>query len=84
MTNIRFVDSYENDVKWYDISGSDTETGWYFDDGGEIFGITTDDIILDCDGCSLTIGDRQELAVRNALAAHATELAHYVAEIKKL
>lgn len=38
--------------------------------GEETFSLTDDDTIIDCDGCPLTKGDRQEIAVRNAVKKH--------------
>ena len=56
----------DNDgVKWVSLNGTDYGTGIFFED--EIFGITDDNRILDCDGCPLTAGDSIEIAVRNSL-----------------
>lgn len=65
-TTVKTIEVNENGVKWIEVSGTDYGTGWDFD-GTEVFGITEDDRILDCDGCPLTVGDQYEIAVRNAL-----------------
>jgi len=65
MTAINKIDS-DNGVTWFDINGIDSGTGWEFD-GAETFGLTKDSRVLDCDGCPLTAGDLQEIAVKNAL-----------------
>ena len=52
---------------WYVVTGFDHKTAWEFEEE-DVYGVTGDDRILDCDGCPLTPGDVQEVAVRNALA----------------
>ena len=52
---------------WYAVCGTDYGTAWEFEED-DAYGVTGDDRILDCDGCPLTPGDVQEVAVRNALA----------------
>jgi hypothetical protein len=52
-------------TKWVELNGADHGTAWNFDN--ETFGVTDDNRILNCDGCPLTPGDNQEIAVRNAL-----------------
>ena len=42
--------------------GTDTEID------NEVFGITEDDRVLDCDGAPMTEGDYLTIAVRNTLA----------------
>lgn len=51
--------------KWYRINGICPRTGWKFDN--DQFALTDDDRYLDADGCPLTQGDYQEIAVRNAI-----------------
>ena len=65
-TQVNVIESNEDGVKWVEISGTDYGTGWEFQ-GAEVFGITKDDKILDCEGCPLTKDDMQEVAVRNAV-----------------
>jgi len=67
-TQLNEIETNENNVKWIEVSGTDYGTGWEFE-GAEIFGITGDNRILDCDGCPLTEGDHQEIAVKNAIAS---------------
>lgn len=66
MTTLTNKTQSDNGVTWFDIKGTDCGTGWSFD-GVESFGITEDNRVLDCDGCPLTEGDLQEIAVKNAL-----------------
>jgi hypothetical protein len=67
-TQLNIIETNENGVKWVEVSGTDYGTNWEFE-GAEVFGITEDDRILDCDGCPLTEGDHLEIAVRNAIEA---------------
>lgn len=67
-TTVKTIETNENGVKWVEVSGTDYGTKWEFD-GAEVFGITEDNKILDCDGCPLTEGDYLEIAVRNAIEA---------------
>jgi hypothetical protein len=58
-----------NITDWYSLTGTDKGTGWEFD--SETFGVVfsgEDTVILDCDGCPCTEGDRQTEAVWNALS----------------
>jgi len=66
MTTIKTIEINDSNIEWFEISGTDYGTDFDFDDV-EIFGITKDNRILDCDGCPLTHGDRLEQAVRNSL-----------------
>ena len=52
---------------WYAVRGTDYGTAWEFEDD-DIYGVTDDDQVLDCDGCTLTPGDAQDRAVRNCVA----------------
>lgn len=67
-TTVKAVGINENGVKWVEVSGTDYGTSFEFD-VAEVFGITEDNKILDCDGCPLTEGDHLEIAVRNAIEA---------------
>jgi len=67
-TTVKQIEVNEKNRTWVSISGWDAPTDYRFQ-GEEVFGITEDDRILDCDGCPLTEGDYLETAVRNALAA---------------
>lgn len=69
MTVVNKIDSAFG-TAWFDINGTDSGTGWEFD-GAETFGLTDDSRVLDCDGCPLTEGDLQEIAVKNALVNYA-------------
>lgn len=51
--------------KWYQIDGECPDTGVSFDN--ETFAVTDDNEILDADGCPLTSGDSQTIAVENAI-----------------
>jgi hypothetical protein len=56
----------ENDGRqWYVITGVDYGTEYEFDNA--IYGVTEDDFILNEDGCPLTDGDRETIAVRNSI-----------------
>jgi len=57
-----YLDS--NDMtQWVQLSGIDYGTKCEFEN--DIFGITPDNVILDCDGLPLTEGDHITIAVRN-------------------
>ncbi len=60
------IETNENGVNWYQIEGTDYGTGVCFET--EVFGVTNEGRILDCDGAPLTEGDTIEIAVRNALS----------------
>ncbi len=68
MANSKYLETNENGVQWYEVSGTDSGTGWEFN-GVEIVGLTDDNRILDCDGCPVTPGDLYEIAIRNTLEA---------------
>lgn len=51
--------------QWYRLDGVDYGTGHTFD--GAVYGITDDSIILDEDGCPLTEGNVETIAVRNTI-----------------
>lgn len=57
------VEGIERD--WFELTGTESGTGYEF--SGEIYAITSDDRILNEDGCPLTEGDNQTIAVRNVL-----------------
>jgi len=60
------VTEIDNDGRrWVELNGVDYGTDFEFD--GDVYGITDDNRILDADGCPLTEGDLQTVAVRNAL-----------------
>jgi len=50
--------------QWYEIKGTVYGTGLSLDG---IYGVTSDDRILDVDGCPITEGDAEYVAVRNAI-----------------
>lgn len=53
--------------QWYKISGTDYGTGYEFDGEGEVIAVTSDNEILDADGCPYTEGDIHTIAIRNAI-----------------
>lgn len=56
-------------IYWFALSGIERETGWEFQ-GSEEYGIYEHGSkfsILDCDGCPMTEGDRETIAVRNLI-----------------
>jgi len=56
----------ESTTYWFQITGLHEGTGRKFD--GETFGICesgSGSRVLDCDGCPITFGDGEEIAVRN-------------------
>lgn len=59
------VDGIER--RWVELTGTDRGTGREFD--GDRYALTSDDVILDCDGCPMTEGDYEAIAVRNSLGA---------------
>ena len=66
MNNVKVsvIETNENGVKWVELNGLDFGTNYQLKD---VYGVTEDDRILDCDGSPLTEGDLQTVAVRNAL-----------------
>ena len=57
-------------TRWYRLTGEDRGTKFIFDK--DVYGIVSyggRDHIIDCDGYPMTEGDRQTIAVRNALEA---------------
>ena len=54
----------ENGVKWFDLEGHEYSTDIVLDSN---YGLTLDNKILNCDGCPLTEGDRETIAVRNSI-----------------
>lgn len=66
-TTVKIIEENNgNGVKWISISGTDSGTGYTFDED-EVFGITDDNKILDCEGCPVYDGDTYAVAVRNAV-----------------
>ncbi len=67
MTNVtvKEIDNNEKNVRWIELNGTDHGTDYEFDN--ETYGITEDDRILNCDGCPITEGDYQTIAVRNSV-----------------
>lgn len=59
------IETNENGVKFVELTGTDYGTGIEFNK--DVFGITTDDQIIDCDGISCTEGDNVTIAVRNSI-----------------
>ncbi len=63
----KITETYRNDeVLWVEITGVDFGTGIDFE-CSEVYGVTDDSRILDCDGIPLTEGDLLEIAVKNTL-----------------
>ena len=62
---INIIELDNDGRRWVELSGVDYGTDYEFDQ--DIFGVTNEDAILDADGCGLTEGDPQTIAVRNAL-----------------
>ena len=58
------VEISENGVKWFDLKGHDYGTDTVLDSE---YGLTLDNKILNCDGCPITEGDRETIAVRNSI-----------------
>ena len=65
--SINIIESDNDGRRWIELTGLDRGTGYKFKNS--VFGITAEDIILDADGCGLTEGDPQTIAVRNAINA---------------
>lgn len=66
-TSINNIETDHDGSQWFEISGTDTNgTGWEFQ-GVEVYAITQDGEVLDCDGCGIVEGDRCEVAIKNAL-----------------
>jgi len=59
------IETNENGVKWIELTGTDNGTDVEFEK--EVFGITTDNRIIDCDGIPCTEGDNVTIAVRNSI-----------------
>lgn len=60
------IKELENDGRrWFEIDGIDDGTGVEFEH--DTYGLTTDGVILDSDGCPITPGDSTEIAVRIAI-----------------
>lgn len=56
----------ENDGRqWFELNGVDYGTEYEFD--GSVYGVTDDNVILDADGCTITEGDVETIAVRNTI-----------------
>ena len=55
---------------WFELTGTDYGTEHAFD--GDVYGVVESGsdipVIVDCDGCPLTDGDTQTLAVRNTIS----------------
>jgi len=59
------IEKLENDGReWYQITGFDNGTQLELDG---IYGFTDDNVILNENGCPLTDGDWETIAVRNAI-----------------
>lgn len=58
------IEVNDNSVKWFSLEGHDYGTDVVLDD---TYGLTQDNKILDCDGCPMTEGDRETIAVRNSI-----------------
>lgn len=54
-------------TEWYTVTGLDIWAGDYNRDNN--YGLTSDGSIVDADGCPLTAGDPDEIAVRAAIEA---------------
>jgi hypothetical protein len=65
-TTVKEIEIDSNENKWFEISGMDYGTGIDFGDS-EVFGVTCDGVIMDCDGFPITNGDYLDVAVKNAL-----------------
>ena len=59
------LETNENGVKWIELTGTDYGTGIEFNK--EVFGITADDRIIDCDGIPCTECDNTTQSVRNSI-----------------
>jgi len=57
--------SLEDGTQWYKLNGTDFGTGYEFDN--DVYGITEDNVVVDCDNCPITEGDFQEIAIRNTI-----------------
>jgi hypothetical protein len=65
-TTAKQIELDSNGNQWFEISGEDYGTGIDFGDS-EVFGVTCDGVIMDCDGCQVVDGDYLDIAVKNAL-----------------
>ncbi len=67
MTNVtvKEIEISENNVRWVELNGKDYGTKCEFTN--EVYGVTDDDTIIDCDGIPLAEGDHNTIAVRNSL-----------------
>ena len=54
-----------NGVKWIELTGVDSGTGVEFNN--DCYGLTVNDIVLDCDGMSCNESDLETIAVRNSI-----------------
>lgn len=64
MSNVTKIETNENGVTWYEITGECNG----FEFNNESVGVTSDNRILDCDGCPVTEGDHLEVAIRSMLS----------------
>lgn len=56
----------ENDgIQWFELNGVDYGTNYEFN--LDVYGLTEDDRILNCEGHPLTEGDVETIAVRNTI-----------------
>lgn len=60
---VKFIE--DDGRKWYTLNGYCIDTEVDFEN--ETFGVNSDGTILDADGCPLTSGDSQTIAVENAI-----------------
>jgi len=65
MRNVTVKELNNDGRRWVELDGTDYGTNYEFDN--TTYGITDDDVILDCDGAPLTEGDFETIAVRNSL-----------------
>ena len=63
----KLIDTSETGTRWFNITGADVGTEYEF--RADVYGLTTDNAIVDCDNYPLTEGDRETIAVRNSLNA---------------
>lgn len=68
MTTLKKISTDENKTCWIELNGADYGTDCEFDH--EVYGITDDNVIIDCDGIPCTEGDNNTIAVRNAIHAN--------------
>ena len=65
MSNVTVKELENNGRRWVELTGTDYGTQHEFN--ADVYGVTTDNAILDCDGAPLTEGDGETIAVRNSL-----------------